>query len=129
MPILLATQEAEIRRIEVQSLLRQIVHETLFWKNSSQKRSGGVAQGVGPEFKSQYGKKKKKWHYAFETKHRPFGGGIRYTVAWISDSFSCIQMLNSQTFPIFLNKNQLTFLKIFYTSCVITGLLDFCVSS
>jgi hypothetical protein len=30
-------------------------------KNSSQKRAGGVAQGVGPEFKPQY--QKKKPHY------------------------------------------------------------------
>jgi hypothetical protein len=29
-------------------------------KNPSQKRAGGVAQGVGPEFKPQYGEKKKK---------------------------------------------------------------------
>jgi hypothetical protein len=29
-------------------------------KNPSQKRAGGVAQGVGPEFKPQYCKKKKK---------------------------------------------------------------------
>jgi hypothetical protein len=29
-------------------------------KKKSQKRSGGVAQGVGPEFKPQYHKKKKK---------------------------------------------------------------------
>jgi hypothetical protein len=29
-------------------------------KNSSQKWAGGVAQGVGPEFKPQYCKKKKK---------------------------------------------------------------------
>jgi hypothetical protein len=28
-------------------------------RNPSQKRAGGVAQGVGPEFKSQYHKKKK----------------------------------------------------------------------
>jgi hypothetical protein len=38
---------------------RQIVHETLPQKNPSQKRAGGVAQGVGPEFKLQYRKKKK----------------------------------------------------------------------
>jgi hypothetical protein len=31
-----------------------------FSKNPSQKRAGGVAQGVGPEFKPQYRKKKKK---------------------------------------------------------------------
>jgi hypothetical protein len=29
------------------------------FKNSSQKRAGGVAQGVGSEFKPQYWKKKK----------------------------------------------------------------------
>jgi hypothetical protein len=29
-------------------------------KNPLQKRAGGVAQGVGPEFKPQYHKKKKK---------------------------------------------------------------------
>jgi hypothetical protein len=28
-------------------------------KNPSQKRAGGVAQGIGPEFKPQYQKKKK----------------------------------------------------------------------
>jgi hypothetical protein len=55
--IILATQEAEIRRIEVQSQTRQIVHETLPRKNPSQKRAGGVAHGVGPEFKPQYWKK------------------------------------------------------------------------
>jgi hypothetical protein len=31
-----------------------------YLENPSQKRAGGVAQGVGPEFKSQYYKKKKK---------------------------------------------------------------------
>jgi hypothetical protein len=40
----------------VQSQPRQIVFETLSQKNSSQKRAGGVAQGVGPEFKLQYSK-------------------------------------------------------------------------
>jgi hypothetical protein len=29
-------------------------------KNPTQKKAGGVAQGVGPEFKSQYHKRKKK---------------------------------------------------------------------
>jgi hypothetical protein len=29
-------------------------------KNASQKRVGGVVQGISPEFKSQYCKKKKK---------------------------------------------------------------------
>jgi hypothetical protein len=33
--------------------------DPLLEKNPSQKRAGGVAQGVGPEFKKQYRKKKK----------------------------------------------------------------------
>jgi hypothetical protein len=60
MPVILSTQEAEIRRIMVQSQPGQIVWETLSQKNPSQKRDGGVDQGVGPEFKLQYHKKKKK---------------------------------------------------------------------
>jgi hypothetical protein len=58
--VILATQEAEIRRITVQSQPRQIVHKTLSRKNSIQKRAGAVAQGGGTEFKPQYQKKKKK---------------------------------------------------------------------
>jgi hypothetical protein len=60
MPVILATQGAEIRRIAVQSQLRQIIHETLFQKNPPQKRASGVAQGVGPEFKPQYSEKRKR---------------------------------------------------------------------
>jgi hypothetical protein len=57
MPIILATQEAEIRRIAVQSQPRQIVHKILSRKTLSQKNwAGGVAQG---EVKPQYHKKKK----------------------------------------------------------------------
>jgi hypothetical protein len=40
---------------------RQIVHETPILKKINHKkrgRAGGVAQGVGPEFKPQYHKKK-----------------------------------------------------------------------
>jgi hypothetical protein len=33
---------------------------TYLEKDPSQKRAAGVAQGVGPEFKPQYHKKKKK---------------------------------------------------------------------
>jgi hypothetical protein len=54
------TQEAEIRRIEVQSQPGEIVHKTLSPKHPSQKRAGGVAQGVDPKFKLQYCQKKKK---------------------------------------------------------------------
>jgi hypothetical protein len=42
----------------VQSQPRQIVREILSQKKPSQKRAGGVAQGVGPEIKPQYCKKK-----------------------------------------------------------------------
>jgi hypothetical protein len=59
-PVILTTQEAEIRRIVVQSQPRQIVLETLSQKNPLQKRTGGVAQGAGPEFKPQCCKKFKK---------------------------------------------------------------------
>jgi hypothetical protein len=45
----------------VQSQPRQIVCETLSQKkNPLDKRAGRVAQGIGPEFKPQYCKKKKK---------------------------------------------------------------------
>jgi hypothetical protein len=54
MPIILATQEAEIGRIVVQSQLRQI--DPISKNPSHTKRDGGVAQGVGPEFKLQYHK-------------------------------------------------------------------------
>jgi hypothetical protein len=52
--VILATQEAEIRRIKDPQLHGQIVHQTLSCKNPSQKRAGGVAQDVGPELKPQY---------------------------------------------------------------------------
>jgi hypothetical protein len=51
MPIILATQKAEIRRIIDQSQHRQLVPKMMSQKNPSQQRVGGVAQGVGPEFK------------------------------------------------------------------------------
>jgi hypothetical protein len=46
MPVILATQEAEIRRIVFQSQPEQIVCKTLSQKNPSQKRAGRVAQVV-----------------------------------------------------------------------------------
>jgi hypothetical protein len=51
MSVTLATQEAEMRRIAVQSQPRQIVCETLSQENPSQKWTRGIAQGAGPEFK------------------------------------------------------------------------------
>jgi hypothetical protein len=38
MPVILATQEAEIRRMEVQSQPRQIVYETLSQKKKNHKK-------------------------------------------------------------------------------------------
>jgi hypothetical protein len=70
-PAIPATQEAEIRRTAVQSQPRQIAHKTLSRKNPSQKRAGGVAVGVVPEFKLQYRKKKKF--------NMNFGGDIQTT--------------------------------------------------
>jgi hypothetical protein len=43
MPGILATQEAEIRWIEIQSQPKQIVGDTLSRKNPKQKRTGRVA--------------------------------------------------------------------------------------
>jgi hypothetical protein len=59
-PVIPAIQEAEIRRIAVQSQPGQTVLQTLSRKCPTQKMAGGVAQGEGPEFKSQYCKKKKE---------------------------------------------------------------------
>jgi hypothetical protein len=61
MPVILATQEAEIRRIEFQSQPWQIVHETLSQKTLHKNRAGRVAQGEGPEFKPQYHTHTKKY--------------------------------------------------------------------
>jgi hypothetical protein len=60
MPVTLATQEAEIRRIVVWNQPGQIACQTLFKKKKKKhhkKRTGGVAQGLGPEFKPQLKKK------------------------------------------------------------------------
>jgi hypothetical protein len=48
MHVTLTTQEAEIRKIKVQSQLRPTIQETLSPENPSQKRADGVTQGVGP---------------------------------------------------------------------------------
>jgi hypothetical protein len=68
MPIILSIQEAEIWKITVQSHTRQIVHETLTQKNPQQKMAGGVAQGIGPEFKPQYHKKRELQFTVFNQK-------------------------------------------------------------
>jgi hypothetical protein len=51
MPVILATQGAEIRRIAVGSQPRQIVHETLFQKTLHKNRAGGVVLSSSPSTK------------------------------------------------------------------------------
>jgi hypothetical protein len=55
--LILAIQEAEIRRIEVRSQPEQIVHKTLSQKTLHKNKAGGEAQGESPEFKHQDCKK------------------------------------------------------------------------
>jgi hypothetical protein len=54
MPIILATQEAETRRIMVQSQPREVVPKTLSQKTLHKNRAGRESQGEGHEFKPQY---------------------------------------------------------------------------
>jgi hypothetical protein len=56
MPVILATQETQIRRMAVRSQPGQIVQETLYQKKSITKRAGRVAKGEDPEFKPPYRK-------------------------------------------------------------------------
>jgi hypothetical protein len=55
MPVILATQEVEIRRIVVQKPAQaNSQRDSISKKCISQKRAGGMVQGVGPEFKPKY---------------------------------------------------------------------------
>jgi hypothetical protein len=56
MPLIPATQEADIRMITVQSQLGQIVYKTLILKIPITKQTDGVAlhSVEGPEFEPQY---------------------------------------------------------------------------
>jgi hypothetical protein len=62
MPIIVATQKAEIRRITVQKRLRQIVHKNLSQKYPAHRRASRVDQVLkyllSTEFNPQYHKKK-----------------------------------------------------------------------
>jgi hypothetical protein len=51
-PVILAAQEAEIRRIMVQNQPGQI--DPILKKTHHKERAGGVAQGIGSGFKPQY---------------------------------------------------------------------------
>jgi hypothetical protein len=61
MPIILASQKAEVKRIVVGSQLGHIVCKTLSQKTCHTKSrvgADGVTEGIGPEFKPQYHKNK-----------------------------------------------------------------------
>jgi hypothetical protein len=66
MPVILVTQEAEIRMLSCQNHPGKTVRETLSRKKPIAKkkgvRAGGVAQGASPELRLQYQKKKKVKH-------------------------------------------------------------------
>jgi hypothetical protein len=58
------------QKVTVQSQPRQIVCKTISQKKEKKKiteRAGGVAQCIGPEFKPQYSKKKKKCGFGLGT--------------------------------------------------------------
>jgi hypothetical protein len=50
-PVILATQEAKIRKITDSKPAQANSHKTQFQKILSQKWAGGVTQGIGREFK------------------------------------------------------------------------------
>jgi hypothetical protein len=52
-PVILATQEADIRKIMVWSQPGKIAYKTISQKNLHKNKVGGVAQGEGPDFKPQ----------------------------------------------------------------------------
>jgi hypothetical protein len=54
------TQEAEIRRVAIQSQPKQIDHKTISKSPIRKHWVCGVAQDESPEFKAQYHKKKEK---------------------------------------------------------------------
>jgi hypothetical protein len=58
--VILSTQEAEIKRIAVQSQHGQIVHKTIPQSKTFTEKSWWSGSIVGPEFKPQYCLKKKK---------------------------------------------------------------------
>jgi hypothetical protein len=64
MPVILATQQAEIRRISVQSQPRQILHKTLSQKYPTETK-GPVEWLEFPEFKNQYHEKKEEKLYMY----------------------------------------------------------------
>jgi hypothetical protein len=58
-------QSQLLRRQRSRSQLGQIASKTRSQKTHHKKRAGGVAQGIGPEFKPQYQRRKKKYIYIY----------------------------------------------------------------
>jgi hypothetical protein len=61
MAVILTAKEAETRKMVVQSQPKQIVCKTLSQKTPLRKRVVVQVQGISPEFKTQYCKKKKRY--------------------------------------------------------------------
>jgi hypothetical protein len=78
MPVILTTQEAEIRKIAIQNQPGQIVCETLSQDYLIHtKTTGGVAQGVGPEFKTQHPNTTRGLDFEHMIKALAHKGGVR----------------------------------------------------
>jgi hypothetical protein len=89
MPVILATQEAEIRRIVVWSQPGQIVLKTLSRKTLHKNRAGRVAKDEGPEFKAQQKQKQTKKPYS-----------CMYFASW-KFMHPCLTKLSETSFPNF----------------------------
>jgi hypothetical protein len=74
-PVIPATEEAETRRVMVQSQPRQVVHETLSQRYLTQK---GLAEWL--KFKAQHCKKKKNSMVTPEVPLRTCGGSREHTL-------------------------------------------------
>jgi hypothetical protein len=69
-------------------------------KNSSHKRAGGVAQGVGPEFKHQYCKKRKCTHSSlkYTSHHNLFAWSVQFNGFWYIQNSVNITKISFRTF-------------------------------
>jgi hypothetical protein len=95
--VILATQQAEIRWTTVQNQLKQFQRPCL--EKKSQKSAGGVAQGVGPEFKPQYHKKKRKKSEILSQKslkHKKVGG-MAQVVGHLPSKYEFLKSIHSTT--------------------------------
>jgi hypothetical protein len=90
MPVILATLEAEIRRIMVRSQPRQIVCETLSRKTLHKNSAGRVAQGEGLEFKPQYCKNKTKQNQQKMWTSERFGFEVSQGPISTNKSWACL---------------------------------------